>query len=84
MSDYIETLALDGEKEAHSLQTQVSSVAQSDPSMSDTSQADDIPQGNVSSQSPTIYLKGARLHMITAASETQIFCFLKGQIKSAD
>ncbi|THV52412.1 hypothetical protein BGAL_0080g00350 [Botrytis galanthina] len=73
MSDYIETLAMDGEKEAYSLQTQVSSVAQSDPSMSDTSQADDIPQGNVSSQSPTIYLKGARLHIITAAIFLSLF-----------
>ncbi|TGO32417.1 hypothetical protein BHYA_0319g00010 [Botrytis hyacinthi] len=73
MSEYIETLALDGEKKAHSLQAQVSSVHQSDPSMSDTSQADDIPQEIVLSQSPTIYLKGARLHMITAAVFLSLF-----------
>ncbi|TGO56767.1 hypothetical protein BCON_0073g00010 [Botryotinia convoluta] len=73
MSEYIETLALDRENKAHSLQAQVSSVSQSDPSMSDTSQADDIPHEVVSSQSPTIYLKGARLHMITAAIFLSLF-----------
>ncbi|KAF5868834.1 putative efflux pump antibiotic resistance protein [Botrytis fragariae] len=76
MSEHIETPALYGGKKAHSLQAQVSSASQSDPSMSDTSQADDIPHEVISSQSPTIYLKGARLHMITAAFETLIFLSL--------
>ncbi|KAF7910155.1 hypothetical protein EAE99_011347 [Botrytis elliptica] len=73
MSEQNETLGLDGEKRAHNLQAQVSSVSQSDPSMSDTSQADDISLEVVSSQSPTIYLKGARLHMITAAIFLSLF-----------
>ncbi|KAF7921518.1 uncharacterized protein EAE97_011307 [Botrytis byssoidea] len=84
MSEYIDTLALDGEEKAHSLHAQMSSVSQSDPSMSDTSQADDIPQEVASSQATTIYLKGARLHMITAAFEALFFTSLKEQAKSAD
>ncbi|KAM3150211.1 hypothetical protein ABEW05_009498 [Botrytis cinerea] len=73
MSEYIETVALSVEKETFGFQTQVTSVSQSDPSMSDTSQADDIAHEGVSSQPSTVYLKGARLHIITAAIFLSLF-----------
>ncbi|KAM0149208.1 hypothetical protein ACHAPG_009552 [Botrytis cinerea] len=82
MSEYIETVALSVEKETFGFQTQVTSVSQSDPSMSDTSQADDIAHEGVSSQPSTVYLKGARLHIITAAFETLLFYSLQEQAKN--
>lgn len=84
MSEYIETVALSVEKETFGFQTQVTSVSQSDPSMSDTSQADDIAHEGVSSQPSTVYLKGARLHIITAAFETLLFYSLQEKAKSTD